>query len=835
MGRTIRLSIFVLLFFIGFSVEAISDENKLLNKNYLPDNDLSTKLLLDSAEQSGIKFIEQEINYYAPLSGTVYLVWNTDNYPLNESALWNSNTKISKGLLYLPMIATGDTFSIKLNVPVGAILQYHFWITKNKQGHYHDFWDLQSSGKTTVTDASIISKDAIYSKTEKKLGSRLLTIGWMIFLSLLSIYLLMIWICKRWFDKIEKSSLTENVIFMGFSLAFFYALARAEIIAVNPLKVVEDLGIILKIVRASFSDFVFIAGFVFVFIIFLRFTKLGKIRKVGFWIFLFLSFFSIFVAYTNITTVIFLGKPFTYQWLYYSDFLGSTDAKTALQENLSLTIMGNLLALILSMIILSNVLGKVHRILLDYKYVRNITYSILGLGLIVLFLLASRTKETWTKGQSENAIMSMVFSIFSANSNSSFFSARIPAEMDSFDPAQSTKIERSYVTRKDHKVKNVLFVILESAGACYFDDFGGKFQISPNLNKYAKHSLIFDQMYAHAPATNLSLASILGSMYPYLSYKSLTQEAPEVKYPTISSILQNNGYRTSFFSSADLRFQNCKQFLAHRGFDVVEDFSTIQCSDQFQEAKFKELNGIDDLCLANRLTSWLDEDPEQNFFSVLWTVQGHYPYFYNKVEEDFGVDDINFNRYLNCLKHDDELIGEIMNGLELRGLDSTTLVVVMGDHGEAFGQHKQYGHGTAIYEENLRVPLYFINPDLFHGERNGDISGMKDLASTTLSLLNIEIPNIWQGRDLFSTSSNETFYFAPWSDYLFGYRKDNLKYIFNESRNTVEVYDLNVDPNEKINLYQKLSQDEIRKVRNRLSAWVQCQDKFVKEILKGKD
>jgi len=326
-------------------------------------------------------------------------------------------------------------------------------------------------------------------------------------------------------------------------------------------------------------------------------------------------------------------------------------------------------------------------------------------------------------------------------------------------------------------------------------------------------------------------------MYPYLSYKSLTQEAPGYEHPTISSVLKAKGYRTSFFSSADLRFQNCKEFLSHRDFDVVEDFSQISCSENFHlvGSNYSEGNGIDDLCLSERLTSWLDEDNTRNFFSMIWTVQGHYPYFFSKEEEDFGVSNIYFNRYLNCLKHNDELIGKVMQLLEDRGLDSTTLVVVTGDHGEAFGQHGQYGHGTALYEENVKVPLYFINSRLFHGERKSDIAGLKDLAPTVLSLINIEVPDKWQGRDLMSIYSKEAFYFAPWSDYLFGYRKDNMKYIFNETRNTVEVYDLNTDSGEKINLFQTISKEELANARHRLAAWVQFQDNFIKEIIEGQD
>lgn len=777
-------------------------------------------------------FIEKEIKYYAPQSGFVYLAWTIEKVPLNESVVWNADTKLVGNLLYNPMIAHSDTFAVRLKVPVGSTFRYSFWITKNKLGHYQDFWDLQSSGKTIVTDDYPITKNAIYTKVEKQKGFNSLSLGLPILLSLIILYLFLKWIERRSTLKKLFPSEIEKVLYMGISMGFFHALARAEIINVYPISILYHPTVIARIIKASFYDFLFIGGLIFVFVLIFKLFRNAKIRKLFYGFFIFLALFSTLVAYTNITTVIFLGKPFTYQWLYYSDFLGSTEARTALQENLSLWTMINLMAFCLSLLILAKVIRSLYGLLKVPKKVEFSFYSLLGVGLIVLFTFAYKSQVTWTKGQSENAITSMIHSMLNANSNSSFFTAKIPDDMEPFNPAQGKKLERSFMPMKEHNVKNVLFIVLESAGATYFDYYGGNHQLSPNLNKYASHALIFDQMYAHAPATNRSLVSILGSMYPYLSYKSLTQEAPDFRHETLSSILKNEGYRTSFFSSADLRFQNCRKYLSNRGFDLIEDFSDINCKDSFQleSNNYKEGNGIDDICLADRLISWLDADTTRNFFSMIWTVQGHYPYFFAKEEEDFGVSNYSFNRYLNCLKHDDELIGIVMQALEDRGLDTTTLVVIFGDHGEAFGQHKQFGHGTAIYEENIKVPLYFINPNLFHGEHKNDIAGMKDLASTTLSILGIDIPQKWQGRDLLSTDENEAFFFAPWSDYLFGYRKENMKYIFNESQNTVEVYDLLTDPNERINLFHPDMKSEIANARGRIAAWVQFQNQFIKEI-----
>ena len=107
---------------------------------------------------------------------------------------------------------------------------------------------------------------------------------------------------------------------------------------------------------------------------------------------------------------------------------------------------------------------------------------------------------------------------------------------------------------------------------------------------------------------------------------------------------------------------------------------------------------------------------------------------------------------------------------------------------------------------------------------------MKDVATTTLSLLNIDIPEKWQGRDLVKTNSDEAFFFAPWSDYLFGYRKGNMKYIFNETLKELEVYNLKDDPNENSNLFDVQMQEEVNQARFRVAAWVQHQEKFIKQI-----
>ena len=101
--------------------------------------------------------------------------------------------------------------------------------------------------------------------------------------------------------------------------------------------------------------------------------------------------------------------------------------------------------------------------------------------------------------------------------------------------------------------------------------------------------------------------------------------------------------------------------------------------------------------------------------------------------------DDEFNRYLNILRTVDEQLGRLFDGLRARGLDQNTLVVITGDHGEAFGSpHGMRGHGYALWDELIRVPMIFWSPALFpEGGRSDTVGGHVDLHATIADLLGI--------------------------------------------------------------------------------------------------
>ena len=229
---------------------------------------------------------------------------------------------------------------------------------------------------------------------------------------------------------------------------------------------------------------------------------------------------------------------------------------------------------------------------------------------------------------------------------------------------------------------------------------------------------------------------------------------------------------------------------------------------------------------AISFSGWIRE-PREPFFALLWTVQTHWPYTAPESPPVTGKTDsssVRLARYLGALRETDRSLGRLLGSLADRALLDSTLVVVAGDHGEAFGQHDNAFH-RLLYEEEVRVPLLLINSRLFHGERDTVPGGLMDVAPTVLDLLGDPLPEEWQGRSLFDPGRPARVYlFGPYSG-LFGFREGSRKVIFDPIANETQLYDLSADPHETVNLAANHPQ-AVQEARERLAAWVQYLERF---------
>ena len=642
-----------------------------------------------------------------------------------------------------------------------------------------------------------------------------------------------------------RASLRERwavrLLAAGASLAAVLLLPRSRMVTVGESgwagleRAASRLAALPWVLLAGYHDLVFAAAATAVFLLLLLIAPNRARLAYGF--FLVVAALSIVIAVANRQVVGWLGRPLTYQWLYYSDFLRSREARSAIVEVLKARDVLFAVGALAAFFVGARVLEWPIRALVARLGWRR--FAAAGLAAVLAGLTAGGVllaRTGWDPHRVANPVVFFARSVLSGKPSEPLLARRVSIGAEDFAPRPAPPGPSPTARRANGRVRNVVLFVLESVAASYTGPYGARFGATPRLDSALDRAATFTNVYAHCPTTPSSLASLLLSLYPALSYQSLTEEHPEVTFPSLPSELSRRGYRTAFFSSADARFQRGDVFLAHRGFDRIQDYRSLRCSGPILRAsseRFPLLDGVDDMCTAEAFRSWLPETAGVPFFAVFWTMMTHFPYFAAGPERSYGVSDRSFNRYLNGLARSDEALGSVLDALAARGLARSTLVVVLGDHGETFGQHHQRGHGLRVYEENLHIPLVLICPDLFRGERLATVGGMIDVAPTALDVLGYPAPAPWQGRSLFRDDrSGRVYFYAPFGPSLFGLRDGDRKVIFDADQGETEVYDLAADPLERANRAAD-SPELARAGGDRLAAWAQYQEKYLRDVVGG--
>lgn len=380
-------------------------------------------------------------------------------------------------------------------------------------------------------------------------------------------------------------------------------------------------------------------------------------------------------------------------------------------------------------------------------------------------------------------------------------------------------------------VRNVIFIVLESVSTRYMSLYGSKYDTTPSLIRESRNALVFNRFYAPSATSGSSLFSTVLFRHQAPSWREWMWDWPRAPGTSLAQVLRSAGRRTAFISSCNLSYCNGLKFLAGRGFDVVWHWTDHGRDDG------TEWWGIDDAVMIDSTLKWIDQDPSRPFYVMCWNQQTHHPFDPVKGMEqtDFfaGIDVKDrlwdwwdLNRFLNALRHNDKHIGRLLDELRRRGLADDTLVVIVGDHGEAFGEpHDTYGHSGKVYEEDVRVPCIFWNPRLFAGGSRNDAPGrLIDIGPTILDLLDMPSPGDWQGRSLFGPHRPRRLHFwGSREHYLLGVLEGHMKYIWNVTDDVEELYDLSADPDEQRNI---AAAHDTRRFRESLAAMLQYQMKL---------
>ena len=175
---------------------------------------------------------------------------------------------------------------------------------------------------------------------------------------------------------------------------------------------------------------------------------------------------------------------------------------------------------------------------------------------------------------------------------------------------------------------------------------------------------------------------------------------------------------------------------------------------------------------------------------------------------------------------------KLLDGLRTRGLDKQSIVIVFGDHGEAFGQHDgNYGHSIFIYEENVRVPLVIGMPPKDRtdaraatagGVRVGRLASVIDLAPTILDLLGLPAAPLHEGASLLEPHDRMALFYTDYTVGWLGLRDGCWKLLLEVESRRSRLYDVCTDPSES---KDRSASEPVRiaAYRDRLERWSKAQ------------
>jgi hypothetical protein len=366
--------------------------------------------------------------------------------------------------------------------------------------------------------------------------------------------------------------------------------------------------------------------------------------------------------------------------------------------------------------------------------------------------------------------------------------------------------------------RNVVLVSLESTAAQYLRMYGAHEDVTPHLERLAQSGVVFDNAYAVYPESIKGLFSILCSTSP--AFDTTPRLYASAPCASIAAELGRGGYDTALFHSGRFDYLGMRSVIEGRGFGTLADAGDIG-------GQYESSFGVDEPATIARILAWIDARPTNRpFFLTYLPIAGHHPY--ETPERGPFPEREEIGRYRNALHSGDRALGALRDGLTARGLDRKTVWIVLGDHGEAMGQHEgNYGHTFFLFEENVHVPFIVSIPGAIDRPvRSRTIVSLVDTAPTVLDLVGMPAAAQHQGESALNGRARMALFFTDYSLGLLGLRDDRWKFVYELESERSKLFDLERDPHEleEVSASQGLRVDAYKRT---LLGWSAAQKNYV--------
>jgi choline-sulfatase len=357
---------------------------------------------------------------------------------------------------------------------------------------------------------------------------------------------------------------------------------------------------------------------------------------------------------------------------------------------------------------------------------------------------------------------------------------------------------------------NVFLVTVDTLRADHVSCYGYTGVKTPAMDSLAKDGIRFTNAFTPVPVTNSSHASIMTGLYPSSHGVTDFGVALSATHVTWAALLQKRGYVTAAFIGAVVLDSKTLAPGFDQGFDYYDNFPPHSGKGHWD---VEERRGMEVVQHAER---WLDRPHSQQSLTplsagpqFLWVhlYDPHDPYEppppYSETYHE--------NLYDGEIAYADHALGDFLAYLRRRGWYDNSLIVLVGDHGEGLGEHKEQTHGIFLYDATLHVPLIIKLPQQRQAGKLVSIQVRTiDILPTVLGLLGVSTSEHMDGSSLQpllagAGQEGERPLFGE-TDYPLHFGWAPLRCVRADQGKLIqtprpEYYDLSADPRELHNLY----------------------------------
>jgi arylsulfatase A-like enzyme len=332
----------------------------------------------------------------------------------------------------------------------------------------------------------------------------------------------------------------------------------------------------------------------------------------------------------------------------------------------------------------------------------------------------------------------------------------------------------------DGTLPNVVIVLIDTLRPDHLGFYGYPSETAPFLSDLARGSLVFFEALSSSSATAPATASLFTALYPtrhgviegFFAHRHhvagaemrgesvLSLNRMPLDLPTLPELLRGAGYRT-FGLATNINIGPEMGF--DRGFDRFErlDLRRIDSGHQEEIVGSRSMESVPAEEVYERLLDWEQEirEGDEPYFLYLHLNDPHEPYHKRKPwyrDDPAGEENLE-SAYDSEIHYTDRVLEKLYRRFEL---ERDSVLIILSDHGEAFGEHGLYGHPHSLYRVLNRILLMVSAPalELRTGISTASVS-IVDVLPTLLDLLDRAPPAArdgWSLRPLFTAGDAQS-------------------------------------------------------------------------------